>query len=468
MSDVATRYPRPIPSTAARALTLGWLWLAVFSLTAAGLMAMLLALSRTPLIQDAIDNPALFKVALVVHVDLSVLIWFFACAGALYSLLAPGGRNHWDRTALATTTFGTLMITAAPFVGVADPLMNNYVPVLRHPWFFVGLLLAAAGIGIQSLRFLLQVARQPARRDVRPATTLRQTMALTAGVLLLTLACVGASWLRLPPSLTGESYYEGLFWGGGHVLQFAYTLMLLGGWMVLTDADTTAAGAAGCNRLRPLLMVVVAPLVMVPWLYSAPIDSVRHVHGFTELMRWGGLACMPLGLVAVARLWRSRPDGPDSRLLRAAAFWSMALFASGGVLGFLISGSNTMIPAHYHGSIVAVTLALMGVVYYALPRLDRPITTPRMARWQPAIYAVGQLLHVTGLAWCGGYGVQRKVAGAAQGLDGLAETAGMALMGIGGLVSVIGGVMFLLVTIAALSAGLLKPAGTVSRPGQIA
>ncbi len=55
------------------------------------------------------------------------------------------------------------------------------------------------------------------------------------------------------------------------------------------------------------------------------------------------------------------------------------------------------------------------------------------------------LLHITGLAWSGGYGVQRKTAGLEQGLQRSGEIAGMGLMGLGGLISVIGGLLFLLV-----------------------
>jgi hypothetical protein len=54
-------------------------------------------------------------------------------------------------------------------------------------------------------------------------------------------------------------------------------------------------------------------------------------------------------------------------------------------------------------------------------------------------------MHIAGLAWSGGYGVQRKTAGLAQGVDRLGEIAGMGLMGLGGLVSVIGGVLFLVI-----------------------
>jgi len=61
------------------------------------------------------------------------------------------------------------------------------------------------------------------------------------------------------------------------------------------------------------------------------------------------------------------------------------------------------------------------------------------------------LMHVAGLVWSGGYGVQRKVAGAAQGLDSMERVLGMGLMGLGGLVSSIGGLLFLVIVLRALT-----------------
>ena len=116
----------------------------------------------------------------------------------------------------------------------------------------------------------------------------------------------------------------------------------------------------------------------------------------------------------------------------------------------MIEGINVVIPAHYHGSIVGVTLAFMGLTYFLLPRLGFGRPEGRMAHWQPYIYGGGQLMHITGLAWSGGYGVQRKTAGAAQGLENLPEIAGMPLMGMGGLVAIIGGILFLVVAINAM------------------
>jgi len=450
LTDAAAKPPALMDLGATtRRLTLGWLWLAVYSLIAAGLMSLLLALSRTPLVQNLLDNPALFRVALVVHVDLSALIWFFACAGLLWSLLSTSASNLWDRAGLALMAAGTIMISVAPFVGTPLPVMNNYVPVLQHPWFYAGLLVASLGMALQALRYLQSSGVSIIRGEHSPLGVVRLAMALTAAIMLVALACVAVAWLRMPDQAQGEVYFELLFWGGGHVLQFAYTVMLLTSWTVLVTASGSSLGLPW-GYVRMLFVLTALPLLAVPFLYAYSLDSREHILGFTQLMRWGGLASLPLGLLAFIALMRRGTVTVEGRCLRGAALCSMGLFAAGGLTGFMIRGSNTMIPAHYHGAIVAVTLGLMGLIYFVLPRLGREITMPRAAYWQPYVYAGGQLMHVTGLAWSGGYGVQRKVSGAAQGLESMAETAGMALMGLGGLVSVAGGMLFLVIAVAAL------------------
>ena len=136
--------------------------------------------------------------------------------------------------------------------------------------------------------------------------------------------------------------------------------------------------------------------------------------------------------------------------LKAALVWSLVLFGAGGLIGLAISGSNVKIPAHYHGSIVGVTLAFMGLVYYLLPRMGFGRPQGRLARLQPALYGGGQLLHIAGLLWSGGYGVQRKAAGAEQALRTTEQIAGMGLMGLGGLLAVAGGILFAVVVVRSL------------------
>ncbi len=59
-------------------------------------------------------------------------------------------------------------------------------------------------------------------------------------------------------------------------------------------------------------------------------------------------------------------------------------------------------------------------------------------------------MHIIGLAWSGGYGVQRKTTGVEQSLEQFEQIAGMGLMGLDGLISIIGGVMFLVVVYLAI------------------
>ena len=60
-------------------------------------------------------------------------------------------------------------------------------------------------------------------------------------------------------------------------------------------------------------------------------------------------------------------------------------------------------------------------------------------------------MHITGLAISGGYGnIQRKTAGSAQGLEDLPRIAAMGVMGFGGLLAVIGGILFIVVVLRAI------------------
>ena len=408
-----------------------WIWLGVYALLAAGLLALLLALSRTPFVQDIVPGSQWFRVALVAHVDLSVLVWFIAGAGTLWSLHGGSAAQAAGRVAIAFAVIGTVMISVAPFAGAGRPLMNNYVPVLEHPWFYTGLGAVAAGLVVQAGTYLVVYLRRAHAKDEDEVISF--ALGLAALSALLAVACVGMSYRGLPAEADGEYYFDLLFWGGGHVLQFTHTiLMLVASMLLLRGSGSQLRG--GYRLHAALFTLTVMPLAAVPWLNGFPVSSREHILGFTELMRWGGTASIPLLLLVIASLRTATPLAPTQRPLRAALLCSISLFAGGGIMGFMIRGSNTVIPAHYHGSIVGVTLAYMGVVYLLLPRLGRPLTMPRAAYWQPYVYGIGQ----------------RKTAGAAQGLGGLQQVLGMGMMGFGGLIAVIGGVMFLVVVLAAL------------------
>ncbi len=427
-------------------LARGWLALGVLALALAGVFAILLVLARSPGLAWLFPTQGFFRTALVVHVDQSILIWFLAFAGILWSL-APGTRRAWSRLGLLAASLGCILVAASPFLGASAKELNNYVPVLDAPVFFYGLGLFALGVLVQVISYLT---------GARSGTRLRDPIGVgTATAAIATLIAAGAlgwSWLELRGTGTGMAY-ELLFWGPGHVLQFVYTQIMLIAWIWLAR-DLRRPLYLSDTWLSALLILGALPLLSTPIIYAMyPVTSGEARLAFTTLMQIGnGLAAVPIGLLLGIALLAARTEVDPSQIpqLRAlTASWT--LFAAGGVLAMLISGVNTIIPAHYHGSIVGVTLALMGLTYHILPTLGLGRPSGWMARSQPWLYGGGQLLHIAGLAVSGAMGIQRKTAGAAQGLDTWQTKAAMGVMGIGGLLAVIGGILFVLVVLRAFA-----------------
>jgi len=452
-----TAFALPVPTDARATLARGWLWLALASLLGSGLFSVLLVASRTPGLNRLFDRPDFFRVALVVHVDLSVLVWFCALAGLLWTLNGSARGLRWGWTAFLACAAGAALMALAPFAGDGEPVMANYIPMLDGPLFVAALLLFGAGVALLVLRALLAAPPVGARPD--GAAALRFGLNASVVATAVALLAFGWSWAVVPRSLDARAYYEILYWGGGHALQFTWTLLMLVAWLWL-------AGAGGARApLSPRLAVALFALALLS-VFATPLAylvghpaSVEHRALHTWAMRiGGGLAVLPVALAVLAGLAARRAGSElpaPQRPLRAALLSSMLLFAAGGLIGVFISGSNVRVPAHYHGCIVGVTLALMGLVLLLLPRLGYGAPQGRLAVAQPWVYGLGQLLHILGLVWSGGYGVQRKVAGSEQVLRSFGEVAGMGLMGLGGAVAIAGGLLFVWVVARALRA----PAG---------
>ncbi len=455
----AASYTFPVVRDDRLALARAWLWLGMAALVGSGLFSILLVVSRTPGLNSWLPAAGFFHVALVAHVDLSVLVWFCALAGMLWSLNTPavGQRAAWS--ALALCAAGTAAMAVAPFTGQGQAVMSNYIPMLTAPLFIGGLLAFAAGVAVLVLHTMLNARRPGPEFDGRGALA----FALNAAAVATAVALIAFawSWAVVPASLEGKAYYEVLFWGGGHALQFTWTLLMLAAWLWLASA------CGGTVPLSPRLAVLMFALALAgvfatPVAYLAfDVASVEHRAILTWGMRLGGgMAILPVGLAAVWAVSTCGPVSPQARPWRAALLSSVLLFASGGVIGIFLAGNDVRIPAHYHGCIVGVTLALMGLVYKLLPALGYAEPQGRLASLQPWIYGAGQLAHITGLVWSGGYGVQRKVAGAGQVLRTPGEVAGMALMGAGGAIAIAGGLLFVVIVLRAMRRRAAAGAGS--------
>ena len=341
------------------------------------------------------------------------------------------------------------MMSLAPFVEAGAPVMANYIPLLDGALFRAGLLVFGAGAVVLVLHSLAAAPR--VGRVVSGEGALRFGLNASVVAAAVALLAFGGSLAVVPKTLPDKAYYEVLFWGGGHALQFTWTLLMLVGWLALAQA--CSARLPITPRIAMLLFALaLASVFVTPVAYLAhDVATVEHRNLHTWAMRFGGgLAIVPVALAVLLGIALARGLDAAQRPLRAALLASMLLFAAGGVIGLTIGGANVKIPAHYHGCIVGVTLALMGLVFHLLPRLGYAAPEGRLAVAQPWLYGAGQMLHIAGLVWSGGYGVQRKVAGAEQVLRSTGEVAGMALMGAGGLLAIVGGLLFVVVVIKAM------------------
>ncbi|NOR72669.1 MAG: cytochrome C oxidase subunit I, partial [Mariprofundaceae bacterium] len=434
----------PAAGEESKRLAAGWLKLAMASLLVSGLFSILLVMARTPMIKDIFPWGDFFYTGMVVHVNLSVLMFFLPCAGIIWNFNSNDRYVFLGRAALYVAALGTAVMVVSAFMGDGKPLMSNYVPVVDGPLFFIGLSLIGFGFSLLVARSLMASAF--------PGPWSNGAAGLRVGIYAAALAGAVAvcaflwSYLTIPDAVEGKQYYEVLFWGGGHVLQYIHTLLMLVCWLWL-------ASSCGLRiSLTPRVVAVVfclgvSTVLFVPYNFiMQAVDSVESISNFTLLMRGGGgMAALPFALVIIWSAIFYTPSESSRNPLRTTLIYSMLLFAVGGVFGYMIEGSNTLVTAHYHGSNGAITLAYMGLIYLLLPKLGFSEPKRKLANWQAHAFGTGQLLHVIGLAWAGGYGMQRKVAGSGQSLDNFQQTAGMAVMGIGGLIAVIGGVLFLVV-----------------------
>src|SRR3989338_8370987 len=253
-----------MPSEDGRKLASGWLWLGIASLVGAGLFAILLVLSRPPYIQDIFPWVDFFHTALVVHVDLSVLLWFMAFAGVLWSLNSSSRFIGIGWLALVLASVGAAIIVLSPFVAVGKPLMSNYVPVIQSTFFFTGLIVFAVGVAVLVLRSLIAVPSRDLWQGGEGSIRLGFYAASISTVFAL--ICFAWSYDIIPKNVfESTEYYDMLFWGGGHILQFSYALLMLAGWLWLADAcgakTPLTPRVASAFLLLGLLPVFYAPVI---------------------------------------------------------------------------------------------------------------------------------------------------------------------------------------------------------------
>ena len=429
-----------------------WLGVAIGALLLAGLFALLLVLGRMPPFDRLVSDPLIFKRFLVVHVTLALVFWFYAYTAGLFALLpSTASRSGLWMLGGPVATVGVVMVMAAAAIDGAEPILSNYIPVIDHPLFLGGLIAFGVGLALSFMnRRLLPGAE--VEEGIIPAAA-RPGLRAAAICVLLALATFVGSAIATDSFLAPEARYELLFWGGGHVLQFASEAAMLSVWLILL-ASYLGYSPIRRNTAALLFAFLVLPVLIAPLLALQGSAQGFVRGGFTRMMEFGIFPVATTFLVlCVAALRKAARNGrfadggwKDVRLLGFGI--SAGLTVLGFSLGFLIRGPNTMVPAHYHASIGGVTAAFMAVSYVLLVplgfhALEKRKRLMRLATWQPVLFGVGQMVFAVGFGLAGMSGAARKVYGAEQASREGIEALGLFVMGVGGLVAVAGGLVFL-------------------------
>lgn len=436
-----------------------WLGLAVASLLLAGMLSLLLVIGRLPGLHELFTDPLFFKRCLVVHVDLALIVWFYSFLTALYLLVPTRSPSRFPTRAGSAIGFlGVALMVGAAGIPGAEPVLANYVPMVDTPLFAAGLVVFGLGVtaSLLSRRLLPGSETGGAFFPMPPSAR----VGVRAGALAFLIAGLtfAASALVTSPGLPPEGYWELVAWGGGHVLQFASVAGMLAAWSILLGLAT---GEDPVDRrvAVALFAVLLLPTLVAPMVALGGTTTATYRETFTLMMRWGifpvVLVYLVLCIRAVRRARRTRRlEGPWWRDGYVLAFATSAgLTLTGFVIGAMIRGSNTMVPAHYHASIGAVTVAYMAVTYPLLRAFRMPLPHGRvgrkLVRWQPAAFGLGQIVFAIGFGFAGTQGAARKVYGAEQQVRTLGEQIGLGVMGVGGVVAILGGVFFLYVVVRA-------------------
>jgi len=446
-----------VASPAAQKELWGWCVLALLSLGLAGIFALLLAVSRVPHVQDVFPWPLqFFEKGLVIHVVFSFVVWFLSILGALGTIatyrVSAGEPKLAGLGPLAVwgSLIAFLLLFVPGFLDRGEPSLNNYVPVIIDPLYYAGLVVFFLSLVVIAIRLAVNVAARTGAFEPVSQTTL-----LSGGVFLLSLICFAIAYGDVAGGEVNGAYNEELFWGGGHVMQFLNTGLMMAAWYVI------GGNAIGRPLVDPRLfraaiglLYIATPGLVAIYFVAEPMGfDVRE--SFTWMQYWMGPPVLIMAGAMIVTLSQHR-DTAGSLPWRDPGFVALILsalvFFFGGFLGIFVDGADTRTPAHYHGVIGGVNTAFMGLFFvFFLPLLDRGLHTGRAILLSIWFYAVGQTFHSLGLFMAGGYGAPRKTAGADQGIEELGAEIGLYLMGVGAVVAVAGGVMFIWIVARALA-----------------
>lgn len=410
-----------------------WFALSIICLGIGGSFAFIVGLSRAPFASEFLPE-GYFQHALVGHVTFAILFWLMLSAVVLWSSNFKREGLDWS---IWPAVAGTLLVALSALSASGEAYLNNYVPAIFDPMFFIGLAAMFAAFVINVFRYLPEAVRGISSGEM---TTNGLSTAVLIAVVLA--ASVAVSLIRFGGDLDlfmPQVFFERLFWIPGHIQQFLNGAMLVSVWYLLAEITTGAKlKSYGYLKFANRALIFSAFFLLAVSFFFDPLDRPMRVG--SEIIYAVGLG-IPLfvHIIHIARHFRFDRKNPAS----VSLVISMTLYLFGIFIAYAGFDNDTRVPAHYHGAVTALTLALMGYAYHMISGCKIRIAFPRLALAQPYAYGLGMLLFITGLFVSGLFGAPRKTFGVGW-TDNSAVLASMGLMGIGTLLAVIGGAIFVI------------------------
>ncbi|HEX2332150.1 MAG TPA: cbb3-type cytochrome c oxidase subunit I [Burkholderiales bacterium] len=463
---------------------------AVVSLLVGGLLAIGVVLTRWQAVH--LLPPDLFYQVLTAHGLNMLVFWiiFFEIA-VLYFAASTLLRCRLATPAMAWVGFWLMVIGAlvnnySVLRGDSSVMFTSYAPMGAHPTFYLGLILFAVGALIACFVFFGTLVVARAERTYRHSVPLVTFGAITAAIIAVFTIAAGAIIL-IPTFLWSVGLvehidslmYRTIWWAFGHSSQQINVAAHVSVWYAVAAIVFGAKPMSEkVSRTAFLLYILFLQLASAHHLLADPgLTSNWKIFNTSYAMYLAVLASMVHGLtvpgaIEVAQRKKGYTQGLFEWLRKAP--WGNPVFSSmfisligfgflGGISGVmmgteqlnLIIHNTIYVPGHFHATVVVgTTLAFMGLTYFLIPVLfRRSLAFPTMAKYQPYVFGLGMSAVALFLMGAGTLGVPRRhwdigFAGNAFAYEfpGAAWLM-MALAGITGLLAIIGGGMYLLITV---------------------
>jgi cytochrome c oxidase subunit 1 len=396
-----------------------------------GLFGLSVALTRWPAVH--LLPMDWFYLALTAHGLDVLLLWviffeiavlYFAGAVLLGSRLAAP-RAAW--TAFVMMLIGGITTNVAVLQGGSTVMFTSYVPMKAAPHFYLGLILFAVGALIAVFVFFGTLVVAKEERTYKGSLPLVTFGAVTAAIIaVFTLAC--GAIILIPTFLWSVGVvnaidplmYKLIWWGMGHSSQQINVSAHVAIWYAIAAIVLGAKPISEkVSRTAFLLYIFFLQLASAHHLMVEPgLSSEWKIFNTSYAMYLAVLGSMIHGMTVPGSIEAAqRAKGFDRGLFQwlrkapwgnpafAGMFLSLVMFGFLGGISGVVMGTeqinmimhNTLyVPGHFHGTVVAgTTLAFMAVTYLLIPLImQREIRFPRLARWQPYIFAIG----VTGIS----------------------------------------------------------------------